>query len=921
MASSGTPTYNETGVLRRPLLTFVALAGAVAVPLGLPAGGSASSSFGPKVSPQLAAAATAPGVTAVTPLHAIAYGTSLAQSNADLGGRIQIRQSLGAVGGESITVTEGNLGALVAEAGVSYVTLDPSIASTGAVVKAPIAGTALVTSYPQTDDVIGAWNGGIIGKNVGVAVIDSGTTPGLDFQQPNRLRQIKLQGQEGGTSLNDPYGHGTFVAGILGGDSFDGHFIGIAPGSNVDAINLSRPDGLRSSDVIAALLWVLAHHRDQHISVVNLSLTETTTSSYLESPLDAVVEKLWHAGVTVVVSAGNLGPGTTSYAPANDPFVITVGATDTTVPGTTSVASFSSSGATQDGIQKPEIMAPGRRIGSILPSSTALGQEAPVSALLQTGYAMMSGTSFSAPQVSGAVADLLQAYPKLTPDQIKAILVQGAKPVPGSTAGTLDLGAALALAANPPANAQQTWEPSRWSVVPSATPPGPDPVPSVPAPPKLPTKPDTVPAVPVPSAPKPITYPLCSTQACTAAATTDGIASASHLGTDWSKAAQAWEKAGNFAKAATDWENAANAYAKAHDSTSSITAYVHAATDWQTAQSLDHAAQDWTKAGDLKHAAAAYESELKFDQAAQLFEKTGDRASAAGVYALVAQMYERANLWDKAAAAWDRVAGEWTKAGDAAQASAAVAGAATDWDSMARDKLAAGNLARAAAAWDHASSEWQKAGNTALAAGAEQTEAVAWEKQSEWSKAAAAWDKVAKVWANAAAWDKGANAYEAEAVDLTRAAAWDKSAAAWDSAAAAWNLYGSPALAAASYGAAASDLRRAAVAWETGNVWSKAAAAWERAAAQWSLAAAWDRGAAAWDHAAGDWVNKNNLVHASADLNAGGTMWATNGQWDNAASDWQLALSFSPGQIWDNANTQADAAAWDAAAWDAAAWD
>ena len=160
-----------------------------------------------------------------------------------------------------------------------------------------------------------------------------GLTPSLDFDQPKHYKQVKLKGQiDSNGSLNDPYGHGTFVSGVVAGYSANGHFVGIAPNADVNAVNISRPDGVRTSDVMAALLWVLANHKGENIDVVNLSLTETTTSSYLSSPLDAVVEKLWSAGVVVVVSAGNKGPGTTSYAPANDPFVISVGATDTTVP-------------------------------------------------------------------------------------------------------------------------------------------------------------------------------------------------------------------------------------------------------------------------------------------------------------------------------------------------------------------------------------------------------------------------------------------------------------------------------------------------------------------------------------------------------------------------------------------------------------
>ena len=78
--------------------------------------------------------------------------------------------------------------------------------------------------------------------------------------------------------------------------------------------------------------------------------------------------------------------------------MITVGATDTTVAGMTSVASFSSRGVTQDGVTKPELMAPGRQIGSLLPAGTVLDGEAPSSARLDTGYVRMSGTASRPPR-------------------------------------------------------------------------------------------------------------------------------------------------------------------------------------------------------------------------------------------------------------------------------------------------------------------------------------------------------------------------------------------------------------------------------------------------------------------------------------------------------------------------------------------
>ena len=81
------------------------------------------------------------------------------------------------------------------------------------------------------------------------------------------------------------------------------------------------------SDVVDALQWVNDHRTSLNIRVVNLSLNAAVAQSYNVDPLCAAVEIFWFNKITVVVSAGNNGTATL-YPPANDPFVITVGATN-----------------------------------------------------------------------------------------------------------------------------------------------------------------------------------------------------------------------------------------------------------------------------------------------------------------------------------------------------------------------------------------------------------------------------------------------------------------------------------------------------------------------------------------------------------------------------------------------------------------
>src|SRR5262249_31433729 len=136
---------------------------------------------------------------------------------------------------------------------------------------------------------------------------------------------------DGASSTADQLGHGTWVAGIAAGDgsASGGRYMGVAPKASIVNLKVSDDTGAAyASDVVAALGGGATNHRAFNIRVVNLSMVSSLSEGYATSLLDATVEMVWHSGVVVVVSAGNGGADTVRYAPANDPYVITVGATD-----------------------------------------------------------------------------------------------------------------------------------------------------------------------------------------------------------------------------------------------------------------------------------------------------------------------------------------------------------------------------------------------------------------------------------------------------------------------------------------------------------------------------------------------------------------------------------------------------------------
>jgi serine protease AprX len=355
------------------------------------------------------------------------------------GGRVTRRLPI--INGFAARVPAAGQRRLAAVAGVHAVTRDAKVHSTG------ISLSRLVTAYPASVDAPQLWNYSgysITGKGVGVAVIDTGIAGGMpDFRSPgssaSRVVASAVTNPDAQTP-SDTYGHGTHVAGIIAGngwarsysDPLRGKYVGIAPDANLVSVKVSDDDGNASVlDVIYGLQFVVDNKAAYNIRVVNLSLESATPSSYKTDPLDAAVESAWLKGIVVVAAAGNHGtaPDAVSYAPGNDPYAITVGAYDdqaSNADGDDSRTSWSSRGVTQDGFAKPEIHAPGSGIVSTLAPNSAFSRMCQ-SCIVDGEMIRAGGTSMAAPMISGTVALMLQAFPNLTPNQVKGVLTRTAR--------------------------------------------------------------------------------------------------------------------------------------------------------------------------------------------------------------------------------------------------------------------------------------------------------------------------------------------------------------------------------------------------------------------------------------------------------------------------------------------------------------
>ena len=323
------------------------------------------------------------------------------------------------------------------------------------------------------------WAGGITGKGVGVAILDSGIN-GLNPDVAYGTKTVAnvkftLQFQyltddttslprpggelyvENLTNTDNTGGHGTHVAGIAagnGGTSY-GAYRGVAPGANLIGLSAGETLEIVYASVLQAVDWMIDHKAKYNIKVVNNSWGGTGEFDPTD-PVNEAMKTVHDAGITVVFAAGNDGPAenTMNYHSVA-PWVISVAAgcklfvLDPSNSASQCVdasgrapvlAGFSSRGIPGDPLQHPDVTAPGVRIVS---ARSYTGVVAPLGITSDLNacnigvqnlddFTCMSGTSMAAPHIAGVVALMQEAAGgKLTPDQVLSILTSTARPQPG----------------------------------------------------------------------------------------------------------------------------------------------------------------------------------------------------------------------------------------------------------------------------------------------------------------------------------------------------------------------------------------------------------------------------------------------------------------------------------------------------------
>ncbi len=350
------------------------------------------------------------------------------------------------------------------------------------------------------------------GKGVTIGFLDSGFYPHVDLTTPkNRIIGYRslVDGDGELGSLFQPdvaswHGMMTSVVAAGNGSLSNGFYRGIAPDADVVLVKLARTGRITDQNILDGLEWILENREKFNIRVVNISAGGDDEQHYLVDPLSQAVERCTAAGITIVCAVGNAGhlPNHPVVPPASAPSSIAVGGLDdgNSLNRAKRGMYRSSYGPTIDGLQKPEIIAPSIWVPAPILPNTPTAQQAsllekldnspddqlhilinehpgidaeldaaldrPVHSIRQIialkitqenvitrHYKYVDGTSFSAPIVSSVVAQMIEANPELTPQQIKHILISTAERLPHHEVdrqgwGVIDPRGAVELAAS-----------------------------------------------------------------------------------------------------------------------------------------------------------------------------------------------------------------------------------------------------------------------------------------------------------------------------------------------------------------------------------------------------------------------------------------------------------------------------------------
>lgn len=327
------------------------------------------------------------------------------------------------------------------------------------------------------------------GRGVTMAFLDSGFYPHPDLILPrNRiLAYHNIYDPDGGaTSLHLPdpsswHGMMTSVVAAGNGTLSNGFYRGLAPDADVVLVKIGKSGAIPEENIQKGLEWVRANRKKYDIRVLNISVGGDWEESYLTNLLAQTVESVVREGITVVCAVGNAGhtPRHAVLPPASSPSVIAVGGLDdhSSLDRTQRGMYRSSYGPTIDGLQKPEIIAPGIWVPAPILPHTPTAKQAELldlldraedtnlnrlinehagidreldearglpgyllrqlitlklreTSVINNAYKYVDGTSFAAPIVSSLVACLLEANPALTPQKIKRILIDTAERLP-----------------------------------------------------------------------------------------------------------------------------------------------------------------------------------------------------------------------------------------------------------------------------------------------------------------------------------------------------------------------------------------------------------------------------------------------------------------------------------------------------------